>query len=149
MKKPLCAFFLCVSASHAFAIENAATITGRECTIDTYDSNAESSGVGGFDGDSFVRSYRTLMDQLRASRFIMRRKDPNHRVHYFKDTEFLVQLRMDSGRGSKGRVSLELMNTGRYGTYQTLFYIETRNSGDPDADAQGLIKALPECVLAR
>jgi|GEM_PF-4615238 len=141
--------FLFVSAIQTPAHADTASILGHECTIDTYDSSAESGNVGGFDGDTFAGLYRPLMDQLKASRFNMRQNDSVHRIHYFKDTEFLVELKMNSGRGANRNVSLTLVNTGKYGVYQTLFFVETPDSGNPGADAEKLFKALPVCVRAR
>ena len=150
MKNVFRIVLLCCLTNQAFAQVEGAPIYGTECTVDTYDSAAESSQIGGFDSDSLPGAYRPLADQLKTSGFKLRRKDYTKPViHYFKDTEFLVELKMNSGRGANRNFSITLMNTGRFGVYSTLFFVEIPNSGNTLADALKLIGMLPECVRRR
>ncbi len=150
MKNPFMLLLICLSTGPVFAHESSTTISGFECTIDTYDSAAESGNVGGFDGDAMFGAYQPLMEQLRTSRFSMRRKDFSNRpIHYFRDTEFLIELKMNSGRGSNRNISLTLVNTGKFGTYGTVFFVETPNTGNTMSDTLKVIRMLPLCARQR
>jgi hypothetical protein len=143
--KKLITFLLVIGSFSTFAQEN--IIYGKECTIDTYDSTAESRDVGGFDGDTFHGAYQPLVDKLLLSNFDVRENDYNRSIHYFKDTEFLVELKMNTGRSSNRNISLRIINTGRFGIYSDVYFIETSNSGDAVADAKKLIATIPKCVV--
>jgi hypothetical protein len=141
MKKLLFMMFGIISLN-VLAQTNPNVIYGTECSINTYDSHEEAGNIGKFGLDSHA-AFVALIDKIKANNFSY--KNEIGKLYYWKDFEFLVELNMAVGRGSDHHFFLTITNTGKFGSYSKAFHVETKNTGNTEADTKSLIKQMPKC----
>lgn len=146
MKKLLMIGMLGIFPLCADAFENPKILYGKECSINTYDSYEEAGHIGkiGIDSEEVINK---LISKLKSSNYRYHNKIME--LYYFTDFEFLIEIKQQQGRSSDQRLSLEIWNTGKFGAYKLLFYLEKENTGNFEEVARNMISQIPPCVKAQ